>query len=231
MAVSLPGTSDNVLTAASLTGYTAFPITLICWTKQSSFSGARMGGIGNSASDNGLMWFRNDSPDRLVARLIAVSSADDAAATTPTTSTWVFSAFKFEGHNVTPDSTNKVFASVGGTAWGSGTASSMLMASGINQAILGRFANNEVTGHGAAEYAHYAVFKSSLSNAALTALAAGANPKDYSPTDYWTLDSTLANEMGGRPSFSYPSSVTYTTGPTINAPAPPATRRPIVMVM
>ena len=63
------------------------------------------------------------------------------------------------------------------------------------------------------------------------ALAAGANPKDYSPTDYWTLDSTLANEMGGRPSFSYPSSVTYTTGPTINAPAPPATRRPIVMVM
>lgn len=216
MAISLPGTSDNVLTA-SLSGISLFPITLICWTKRASYATGRVGGIGNSGNDNHLGWYHTATPS-VVARMLVASQADDAAAGTPATGSWVFQAFKYEGHNTIPDATNKLFASIAGTAWGSGTSHGQVPPT-INQAVLGRFGNNEVSGHSQLEVAHYAIFLGSLSSAAIAALAGGKNPLDYGPIDYWPLISAMTNAKAGRSAMSYPGgSPTYTTGPTIADP-------------
>lgn len=231
MAIRFPAGTNQYIRAA-VSGLTAKPVTVAFWLYQPDLTTTfRVLSIGNTSNAEGIARVAVlDASDQ--ARFEQISDTEahqrQPLAGTLLATTWMHLAC------VITDSSDTAYFN--GTAGTPDTATFSAGFPTITHAQIGGFVDAVGTAVADMRVSHMAIYGAALSGAQITALAGGKNPVDYTPLDYWTLNSTLANEMAGRTAMSAGSTFPtgtfdYVTGPTINAPAPPATRRPIVMLM
>lgn len=232
MAIRFPAGTNQYIRAA-VSGLTAKPVTIAFWFYQPDLATTfRALSLGNTGNTEGLARVAIlDASDQARFQQVSDTEAQDRLVYTPGTlsaTTWMHLAV------VITDSADTAY--LNGTAGTPDTATFTAGFPTITHAQIAGFVDAVGTSVSDMRVSHLAIYGSALSGAQITALAGGKNPIDYTPLDLWPLVSDLNNTQAGRNAMvagsTFPTGTfDYVTGPTINAPAPPATRRPIVMVM
>lgn len=231
MAIRFPAGTDQYIRAA-VSGLTAKPVTVAFWLWQPDLTTTfRVMSIGNTSNAEGLARVAVlDATDEIRMQQISDGETQDRQPLkgTLTATTWMHCAV------VITDASDTVY--LNGSA---GTADTAAFSAGfptITHVQIAGFVDAVGTALADMRVSHLAIYGSALSGAQITALAGGKNPIDYTPLDLWPLVSDLNNTQAGRNAMvagsTFPTGTfDYVTGPTIDAPAPPATRRRPVMVL
>lgn len=223
MAIRLPGGTNQYLRATA-SGYSAKPITIAFWFYQpdltTTFRVLSLGNTGNTEALGRVAIL--DASDQARFEQVSDAESQDRLALTPgtlTANTWIHLAC------VITDTDDTAYRN--GSAGTPDTATFTAGFPTITDFQIGGYVDSVGTAVSDMRISHPAIYKSALSAGQISALAAGANPVDYGPTDYWPMVSDLNNNQAGRAALvagnTFPSGTfDYVTGPTINPPAPPA---------